>query len=297
SRLLSNRCNSSIRAAFTIWTNLMRSAFSGKPSPHFTLPVDPNNAPIVQAGDLMKVIHATSYFLPQVVGGIETYIYHLARIHRERNIESVVALPDYGELKQTYVHDGQVVTYFPASRPSSRASKRRIYAEFKDWLRRQQADVYHQHSFIPPMSDWQLAAAKSLNLQTVVTIQEPSVLCLRDTFMAFGTNECDGEINNQACTRCLLHGTRPLIAQLGTAMPLPISSLINSMPKVGRFRALGTKRRVAELRALFSSVSNSADCMVAVSHWLHWAIQHNGSDPKKIAYVPNAAAHCNESIQ
>jgi glycosyltransferase involved in cell wall biosynthesis len=236
----------------------------------------------------MKVIHATNYFLPEVMGGIETYIHHLTRLH-QTHIESIVALPNYGEPKQTYVYDSHVVKYFPAPPPSSRAPKRRIYAEFKDWLGRQQADVYHQHSLVPPIGILQLAAAKSLNLRTVVTIHEPSAFCLRQTVMEFGTSECDGKVDELACTRCFLSGKKSPLVQLAAAIPLPISSVISSMPKIGRFRALGTKDRVADRLALLSGLSDTADCIVAISGWLQETLEQNGCDPRKISYVPNAA--------
>ena len=87
------------------------------------------------------------------------------RLHRSAQIESVVALPDYGDQRQSYIHDGQVVMRFPAPSLRSGASRRRVFAQFSGWLERQEADVYHQHSLLPPMSDLQVAAAKKSQLK------------------------------------------------------------------------------------------------------------------------------------
>jgi glycosyltransferase involved in cell wall biosynthesis len=157
----------------------------------------------------------------------------------------------------------------------------RQFEIFEDWLRKQQADVYHQHSWTSACGLWHLKAAKRLGLKTVVTIHVPGIICLRGTMLHEGRTACDGEIWPQRCAACWLEskGLSVSAAARLSALPQGLAPLAR-LPRVGP--ALAAKALAANHKKQLLEMAAAADRIVAVCDWLHDALIANGVPPAKL---------------
>src|SRR5262249_8324206 len=138
-----------------------------------------------------------------------------------------------------YVYEGIKVFRYPVPERLSRDEIQgrkplRQFDEFEGWLREQQADVYHQHSWTTGCGLWHLGAARRLGLKTVVTVHLPANICMRGTMLYEGRSACDGHIELERCASCWLQskglpaGTARRIAKL----PNALGPLVR-LPRVG----------------------------------------------------------------
>src|SRR5947209_7317211 len=100
----------------------------------------------------MRVVETVGFYFPDSVGGTEVYVNSLTNNLQANGIECAVAAPIRSSEPSRYVHQGiEVFRYpFPARFHRSETQGRvppRHFDIFEAWLRRQQADIYHQHSW------------------------------------------------------------------------------------------------------------------------------------------------------
>ena len=136
----------------------------------------------------MRVIEVTGFYYPDSSGGTEVYVGALAKHLQAQDIDCVVAAPSASEEPARYVHDEINVFRYPASHSWRRSELRgveppRSLEKFENWLRQQQADVYHQHSWTTGCGPWHLETAHRLGLKTVVTVHVPGNVCMRGTMI------------------------------------------------------------------------------------------------------------------
>jgi glycosyltransferase involved in cell wall biosynthesis len=234
----------------------------------------------------MRIIEITGFYYPDSAGGTETYVSALAKSLQTQNIDCIVVAPSPSEEPMQYVYEEVDVFRYPVPGPWRRREHQgrdppRGFEIFEDWLRRQRADVYHQHSWTTGCGLWHLKAAKRLGLKTVVTVHVPGNLCMRGTMLYEGRTACDGRIVPEKCASCWLQ-SRGLPAKAARAMakiPRRLNSL-GWLPRVGS--ALSAQALAADRINDVHAMHAAADRIVAVCQWLHDALGANGVPARKL---------------
>src|SRR5689334_2024962 len=156
---------------------------------------------------MMRIVQSAGFYFPDSYGGTEVYVGSLAKHLQSDGFECIVAAPSPSEQAFGYGHDGIEVFRYPAPQHWLRREIRgesppRQFEIFEDWLLRQRAEVYHQHSWTTACGFWHLKAAKGLGLKAVVTVHLPTNVCLRGTMLLNGRAACDGKIIPKWCASC-----------------------------------------------------------------------------------------------
>jgi glycosyltransferase involved in cell wall biosynthesis len=234
----------------------------------------------------MRVVESVGFYFPDSVGGSEVYVSSLANKLQANGIECVVAAPRRSSMASTSIHEGTEVFRYPfPERPWRSETQGRVaprqFAVFETWLREQQANVYHQHSWTTGCGLWHLKAARRLGLKTVVTVHVPGNICMRDTMLFEGRAACDGEIVPERCASCWLQskGLSQATARSLAALPKSLGLLVR-LPKLGP--ALGAKALAAKRRRDLQDVFAVTDRVVAVCGWIRDALLANGGAAQKI---------------
>ena len=234
----------------------------------------------------MRVVEAAGFYFPDSVGGTEVYINSLARKLQGSGIDCAVAAPFASDKASHYLYEGVEVYRYPfPERPSRAETQGRVpprhFDIFENWLRKQNADVYHQHSWTTGCGLWHLEAAKRLGLKTIVTVHVPTNICIRGTMLYEGRTSCDGRIVPGRCGSCWLQskGLPAAAAQSLAALPESLAPLAR-LPWVGP--ALTAKGLAANHRNNLLRLFSAADRIVAVCGWLRDALLANGAPSRKI---------------
>jgi glycosyltransferase involved in cell wall biosynthesis len=156
----------------------------------------------------MKLIHTTSWYFPDTSGGVDVYIDSLLTSLQAQGLETIVAAPRQGIAEDTYIHNNIPVYRYPVSPHSTKTQVHKQlphgdFETFAHWLKHQQVDIYHQHSWRFDCGLHHLAWAKKLGIPTVVTVHMPEILCLQGTMMRYGREPCNGLIDPIQCSKCL----------------------------------------------------------------------------------------------
>jgi glycosyltransferase involved in cell wall biosynthesis len=234
----------------------------------------------------MRVVESVGFYFPNSVGGSEVYVNSLAKTLRAGGIECVVAAPHQSSVGSVSNYEGTEVFRYPfPERPRRGETQGRLaprqFTVFETWLREQQADVYHQHSWTAGCGLWHLKAAKRLGLKTVVTVHVPGNICMRGTMLFEGRAACDGEIAPERCASCWLQskGLSHATARSLAALPESLGPLVR-LPKLGP--ALGAKALAAKRRKDLQDMFAVTDRVVAVCAWIRDALLVNGGAAQKI---------------
>jgi glycosyltransferase involved in cell wall biosynthesis len=242
----------------------------------------------------VRVVESAGFYYPDSSGGTEVYVSYLTKGLRAQGIECTVAAPSPSEASR-YTHEGTEVFRYPVPtnwlrREAQGRVPPRQFEIFEDWLRKQQADVYHQHSWTSACGLWHLKAAKRLGLKTVVTIHVPGIICLRGTMLHEGRTACDGEIRPERCAACWLQlkGLSVSAAARLAALPQGLGPLA-WLPRVGP--ALAAKALAANHKKQLHEMAAAADRIVAVCGWLYDALIANGVPPAKLVLNRQGVGH------
>jgi glycosyltransferase involved in cell wall biosynthesis len=237
----------------------------------------------------LKVIHALGWYFPSSSGGTEVYVDALIKGLQRHGVASVVAAASDGP-SADYDWDGIPVhryTVGGATRTEVvRGTVHGAFESFADWLRSQDADIYHQHSFSRGCGLPHLKLARESGFKTVVTVHVPSLLCLRGTMMLDGVRACDGRIDIGRCTECwgASRGIPRSLAKWQGRHPQPSSRAARIVSGSRLETALLTPALVARRAAELIEIADAADTVVAVSRWLHDALAANGIPRRKLVY-------------
>lgn len=153
---------------------------------------------------------------------------------------------------------------------------------FTNWLERQQADIYHQHSWTYGCGLHHLRAARELGIATVLTVHVPGPVCLRGTMLLDGLGPCDGVIARRRCANCWLQarGVPPVARHLLTGLAPAVGRRVRALGRVGT--ALAVTDLVERHRGALLEAANVADQVVAVCEWLYDALLANGVPQHKL---------------
>jgi glycosyltransferase involved in cell wall biosynthesis len=251
----------------------------------------------------MKVIHAVSGFLPDAHGGTEVYVSELVGKLQKRGLYPIVAAPREDDRESTYFHNDIEVYRYPVPSHPSLEQWREIvphqhFERFAEWLKRQAAPIFHQHSYRFDCGSHHLQLAKQLGMQTIVTLHIPEPICLRKTLMRNGIEPCDGKIDEMQCGICL---------GMSEKVPATISQTLGLLPPaVGRaakrylhrlpsYRVrqlgttLGTPSQVRDKRQKFQEMAANADRIVLVCRWMYDMLLRNVIPEEKLVLCPQGS--------
>jgi glycosyltransferase involved in cell wall biosynthesis len=236
----------------------------------------------------MRVIHSLGWYFPDSTGGTEVYVSQLIRALKAHGVESVVAAAREGNESDSYTHEGINVFRYPVhAQPNLKQVRGTTpyggFSEFVTWLSAQQADVYHQHSFVGGCGIHQIRAARQLGLATVVTVHLPSTICLRGTMMLHGKSPCDGRVERVRCGVCwgTSRGIPRPMAEIASRLPLALSKRAEKSDR-RLSSALATPALVGLHLDQLAEVSTLADRIIAISQWLYDALLINGVPKEKL---------------
>lgn len=234
----------------------------------------------------MRVVHCAGFYYPDSTGGTEVYVESLAKGLHTQGIEAVVAAPAVSTEPSEYTHNGVKVFRYPMPKRWQRSETQgrtphRFFEIFENWLGRQHADVYHQHSWTTGCGLWHLEAARRVGLKTVVTVHVPGNICMRGTMLLNGISMCDGKILAGRCASCWLQSKAVPQRAAGWLAALPISlAPLACVPRIGS--ALAVRSLAASRERQVHDMAASADRVVAVCNWLHTALRANGVPDRKL---------------
>ncbi len=244
----------------------------------------------------MKLIHTTTWYFPETSGGVEVYIDALLHGLEASGVEAIVAAPRQDTKEDTYEYNNIPVYRYPVfPNPTKIQVHKQLphggFEYFTNWLKKQQADIYHQHSWRFDCGLHHLALARQLGMPTVVTIHIAEPLCLRDTMMRYGQEACNGLIDTTNCSKCLGVPERVPSWALATLSQLPLSVSVAAETKLlasksVRLRQIGRTvsipTLVTEHRRQLMQLATLADRIVIPSNWQYEAFRLNGVPEEKM---------------
>jgi len=244
----------------------------------------------------MKLISTTSWYFPDTSGGVDVYIDSLLNSLQSHGLEVIVAAPRQGLKEDTYKYNNIPVYRYPVFPDATKVQLHKQlphggFEFFANWLKRQQANIYHQHSWRFDCGLQHLALARNLGIATVVTIHMPEILCLQGTMMKYGREPCNGLIDFTECSKCLGVPERvpPWAIAALSQIPMEASLAIEAKLLTSQNmrvqvlgKTLGITTLVPEHRRLLRQLTKLADRIVVPSNWQYTAFLLNGVPPTKL---------------
>jgi glycosyltransferase involved in cell wall biosynthesis len=239
-------------------------------------------------GPALNVIQSTAWYPPFHLGGTEVYLEGLIHGLSDLGVKSIVVMPRSSGAIENYVHAGIPIETYPVSEARGPGAIRsrgplRGFATFKGQLSKYRESIYHQHTWIPDCGLAHLRAAHEQGLRTVFTMHVPGPVCLRGTMLRFGSNPCDGHIQEVSCGACWANGRGlpKMFAQAIGNLPLGLAERARRgetrLATALSARALGAEK-LSRLREMFEN----SDRIVAVCQWLYDALAANGVPLRKL---------------
>lgn len=250
----------------------------------------------------MRTIQAVARYFPESCGGIHIHLSELLPILKTYGVESKVAASQDEAIASHYFHEGTEIFRYPVSRhpksePNHGAVPHAGFEVFTNWLREQDAMIYHQHQWTPKCGLPHLQFAKSLGMKTVVSVRLPQPICQRQTLMWNGDTACDGKINVARCSRCCgvaaafsdrtLESLSRLPVPVGVAAHGVLRRLKNasvSLREPANFLlyALSLPIFIAARKQSLNAMAHYADRIVVMSQWVYDALMINGIPERKL---------------
>ena len=248
----------------------------------------------------MRIVQGVGWYYPESWGGTEIYVAGLCRRLRALGHDVAVAAPDSSQAhERRYDHDGIPVYRYPIPQEPTRAEAQggttvRGAGRFHEWLAAFRPDVVHLHTFVTGLGLAEADAARSAGARVIVTTHSASLgfICARGTMLRWGTDPCDGIIEERKCTGCLLEqrGVPRRLASLAAGVPTPLAGLARHLPgRVGAVFALPDfiRDQRTRQRRLLSSV----DRFVLLTDWARDTVLANGAPPEKVVVNRLGIAH------
>jgi glycosyltransferase involved in cell wall biosynthesis len=236
-------------------------------------------------------VQAVEWYYPDGAGGTEGYVSALCRKIRDAGHEVCVAAPDPQQVRtRAYWHDGIAVFRYPIpAKPSREECQGRAIVRgaegFHEWLKQQQPDVVHFHTFGTGLGLHEIKAAKAVGARVIATTHSASLgfVCQRGTMMHWGEYLCDGICEPAKCSACELQhrGLSKRMARTIAALPPAISGVANRLPgKLGT--ALGMSDLIAFNQRQQADMLQLVDAFVVLTSWAFDKLIANGAAPEKI---------------
>lgn len=239
----------------------------------------------------VKIVHALGWYFPESLGGTEVYVEGLSQRLRAAGYLVSVAAPDSACTdERRYDHGGVPVYRYPIPDSPTRAECQngtpvRGAERFHAWLKAEQPDVVHLHSFVTGLGLTEMRVAKSAGARVVVTNHLPSLgfICQRGTLMRWGERLCDGVCQTVKCAACELQqrGMAKPVAWAVGSLPPAMGKLGNRLPgKIGT--ALGMSNLITRNKKLQRELIDSVDKIVLLNEWALETFVANGAPRNKL---------------
>ncbi|QOV23333.1 glycosyltransferase [Anabaenopsis elenkinii] len=237
----------------------------------------------------MQVIQCLGFYFPESSGGTEVYVDGLVRELQLQGVTSVIAAAQGGDRENTYLYNNYSVYRYPVLTHSTPEEIRGIkphggFTYFAEWLKQQQGDIYHQHSWVTGCSIHHLMLAKALGMKTVITVHVPGNICLRGTMLLQGKQVCNGKINIVRCGTCwgMARNIPPWAAPVVARVPLSVSRRAENMNNSRLATVVATPALVATHQQRLREMAQVSDRIIAVCQWLYDALLINGIPEEKL---------------
>lgn len=176
----------------------------------------------------------TYTYHPDPMGGTEVYVTHLSKKLKKLGYSVYILAPSENASQlEEYDHDGITIVRYPLKPPDSlehlyqhrNASVANILS---DWLQKHSVDIMHLHaaSYGQPLD--LMEVAKGHGIHVMMTYHTPTISCARGTLMKWGKVACDGFMDQQTCTACVLQSKRipKALANCLSRIPLKVSKVL-----------------------------------------------------------------------
>ena len=235
----------------------------------------------------MKIVQVCGWYFPDSLGGTETYVSALTDRLRALDHNVLIAAPDpTGHEHRSYMVEGVRVYRYPIPAQPTRAEAQhqtvaRGAEQFHQWIRRQQPDVVHFHTFVTGVGPYEIDAARSTGARLVATTHSGALgfLCQRGTMMRWGRELCDGEVTASKCAACALQHRRvprPLADALGLVPPTIARAARHIPGRVGTVLAMPDL--IARNLDLQRRMLTQVDAFVVLTEWARQVVTANDGD-------------------
>lgn len=221
------------------------------------------------------------------MGGIELYIQHLAIGLQEKGHQVKVIVPAFTEdEKKNYCYKGVEVIRYIAKHPVNRFQFAGIEANeslknFDTLIQNEKPDIIHfsQLTNSSGISLQHIEIAKRSGAKIIYTNHLSEFICQRGDLVHMGSTTCDGIVDIQKCTKCILD-KRGIKKAMANTAALIDSILIKGFGEKNYKRQLKpfvfpgffTRWHIQKVK----SVINTVDAFVSIANWSNDLLQKNG---------------------
>jgi glycosyltransferase involved in cell wall biosynthesis len=245
----------------------------------------------------MRILMLCDRVYPDVVGGIEVHVNHLAHALNALGHEVVVASPDLGQPREARTLGGLPIRYYPTGSTLDPLQFRHEtpppeLKRFSHWLEDLRPDIVHAHDQTAFGSIFHLEVARTIGAAAIQSFHTAMTTCMRRRFplMRWGTIACDGALRPGRCTACALNEQRvPRLAAIGLAgVQRGIVGLWpNADLGVGVRAAIpATIRR---RRRWILRIARTVERIIVAAEWQVRSLTANGVDVAKIRHIRHGA--------
>jgi glycosyltransferase involved in cell wall biosynthesis len=238
-----------------------------------------------------RILLLCGWYYPDSVGGTETYVRNLGKELRDFGWEVFVGAPSVDEQGHLYSHDGLPVYRYPVSLDPSKEEIRGTSAPkyldiFSNWTKELRPDIVHFHSRTRGCGFYHVQSVKQLGIPMVLTIHAADFMCVAGTARLWGVSPCDGRIEEDRCTACLLKNRGvPLwwLAWLFSRMPDWFMHRLSGLKgKPGTFFSM--KRLFLNRHERETILLDSFSRIIVVAKWLYNVVKINGIAEERLYY-------------
>lgn len=222
----------------------------------------------------MKILFVIGDFLPGKNGGIENYVFWLAGILKEQNLEVEVAALNVQE-KADYVYQNIPVHYLNES-----------LALFEKLLENNNYDICHFHEYseyggveIP----W-FVKAKEYTEKVFFTFHLPYLTCYKNDFRYKGIEDCKIFNNPARCAECII--TEKMNQAIGSRLSSAGTKILMHVPPVKS----KLERKVATKHQYLDELISTCDEVFVIADWFKNILSENGYTNSNIHKIPNKPA-------
>jgi len=245
----------------------------------------------------MLVVHVPYSFFPNPVGGTEVYVRALAQELEQRGISTLVAAP--AERDSSYMHEGLRVRRFSVD-SSPRVAD--LYGEgdshaarsFARVLDEERPDIVHVHAYSNAVSLRLIRECGKRGLPVILSYHTPTVTCPRGNLLRWGTQLCDGTLDVQRCSRCVLHGLGldRFSSMVVGSVPRSVGRLVGRLGvSGGHWTALQMSYLIEQRHDAIRALLTEVDHCIALCQWAKDLLLHIGVAERKITVSRQGLCH------
>jgi glycosyltransferase involved in cell wall biosynthesis len=224
----------------------------------------------------MRITFALESFFPTHRAGTEVYVLNLCRYFKSKGWAVSVLITTTEDTTDYEYEDIPIYTFNIPKKPNAKELngliKPRGIVHFIERLENIKPNIVHFHSFGRAINGFHLKAAKQLGYITVFTPHLGSQFCIKGTMRLFDKTNCNGEVIEARCMRCLLYskGHGNLVSKVmgaGIGTLTKYGPLQNAIPP----SLQQAKHRKNEL----NRIAKDADLVFSIAPWIQKAFEAN----------------------